>query len=281
MRTIQTSTLIGLVALAAGCSDKPYDPNAPAIDPNAPTVHIVTPTRGTIAGDVQTVTVTGTSSDDVGVVSVTVNDVPAILAPDSTWTATVPVVPGTNLLHAVAKDASNNSGKESRAVVAGPMQALSSKVPNALTAALSAETFAAIAKGTLGISSRPPILTALVAPLNPVINAGAPNGPDCLYVQASITSVSLGTTAFSLVPQAGGLYLDAELDQVVVGMHLDYAAACINGSRDITVGASHVSVMGNLHRRRRREQLPGHPLSTASNVTLTGFRSSALRHSLR
>ena len=71
MRTIHT-TLFALIALGA-CTDKPYagDPDAPAIDPNAPHIHILTPTRGTIAGDVKTITVTGNAADDVGVVSVT------------------------------------------------------------------------------------------------------------------------------------------------------------------------------------------------------------------
>ena len=110
--------VVALIA-AAGCTDKAYDPKAPAIDPNAPRVHITTPARGTIAGDVHTVTVTGTATDDTAVASVTVNDVPATLAADGTWSASVPVTAGTNLLHAIAKDAQGNAGKESRAVVAG------------------------------------------------------------------------------------------------------------------------------------------------------------------
>jgi len=77
-----------------------------------------------------------------------------------------------------------------------------------------------------------------------VYSAGAPNGPDCLYGMASITSVSVGTVSISLLPQPGGLYLDAEIDALDIGMHLDYAAACIDGSRDITVGADHLSVSG-------------------------------------
>ncbi len=59
--------LLALISIAA-CADNAYDPDAPAIDPNAPRVHITSPARGTIAGDVQTVTVTGTASDDSGVI---------------------------------------------------------------------------------------------------------------------------------------------------------------------------------------------------------------------
>src|SRR6202020_2061841 len=113
---MRTLTLVGLIALA-GCSDHPYDPNAPAVDPNAPVIHITSPDRGYFAGDVQMVTVTGTATDDTAVASVTVNDAPATLNSDGTWTAQVPVTAGTNLLHAIALDSSNNAGKESRSVV--------------------------------------------------------------------------------------------------------------------------------------------------------------------
>jgi hypothetical protein len=244
---MHTFKIVGLIALAsaAGCSDHPYDPGGPAIDPNAPVVHITSPSRGFFAGNVQMVTVTGTATDDTAVAGVTVNDVPATLASDGTWTAQVPVVAGTNLLHAVATDSSQNTGKESRSVVAGPTSPIASIVPNAITAALSAQTFNAIGRGAAGYIKTAD-LEAVIAPSNPVINDGAPNGPDCLYVQGSITSMTVGDASIALVPQTGGLALDAELKTVHIGMHLQYAAACINGSRDITISATNVSVKGNL-----------------------------------
>ena len=238
--------ILGLIVLAsAGCSDHPYDPSGPAIDPNAPTIHISSPALGTFAGDVQMVTVTGDAEDDVAVASVSVNDVPATLNADGTWTAQVPVVAGTNLLHAVATDSSNNTGKASRAVVAGQTIPVASIVPNAITAALSAQTFAALGKGAAGYLQTAD-LESIIAPSNPVIDDGAPDGPDCLYVQGSITSMTVGGASIALVPQTGGLALDAELSNVNIGMHLDYAAACIDGSRDITIAATQVSVKGNL-----------------------------------
>jgi hypothetical protein len=256
--------ILGIAALA-GCTDKPYDPNAPAIDPTAPRVHITTPERGTIAGDVHTVTVTGTATDDTAVASVTVNDVPATLAADGTWTATVPVKAGTNLLHAIAKDAQGNAGKESRAVVAGPMVALAQDVPQAITATLSAQTFNAIGKGTAGF-----LTSGDLAPMlgtAPVMDLG--NGPDCLYAKAWITSVTFGDADVTLAPQDGGLWLDVELDQANIGMHLEYAAACVDGSRDITIGASHISVSGNM-----TVGVAGHDFDIHldnPNVNITGF----------
>jgi hypothetical protein len=258
------AALIGIAALA-GCTDKPYDPNAPAIDPNAPRVHITTPERGTIAGDVHTVTVTGTATDDTAVTSVTVNDVPAALAADGTWTATVPVTAGTNLLHAVAKDAQGKTGKESRAVVAGPMASLAQEVPQAITATLSAQTFSAIGKGTAGFLTSGDL--ASMVGTAPVMDLG--NGPDCLYAKAWITSVTFGGADVTLAPEDGGLWLDVELDNANIGMHLEYAAACVDGARDITVGASHVSVSGNM-----TVGVAGHAFDIHfdnPNVNITGF----------
>ncbi|HEY1815737.1 MAG TPA: hypothetical protein VGG74_25485 [Kofleriaceae bacterium] len=264
---MRTLTIIGLIALA-GCSDHPYDPNAPAVDPNAPVVHITSPDRGFFAGDVQVVTVTGTATDDTAVASVTVNDTPATLNADGTWTAQVPVTAGTNLLHAIALDPSNNAGKESRSVVVGPTSPVSTTVPNAITAALSAQTFAALGTGA-GNYIKTADLESLISSSNPVLNDGAPNGPDCLYVQGSITSMTIGDAQISLVPQTGGLALDAELSNVNVGMHLDYAAACINGSRDITIAATHISITGNMAIGVASGQFA--ITLDSPDVTLTGF----------
>ena len=78
--------VIAAVGVASAC-DNPYDPDAPAIDPDAPRVHITTPALGTNAGQVGTVTVTGTVTDDSGVASVKVNDTTASVATDGTFTA--------------------------------------------------------------------------------------------------------------------------------------------------------------------------------------------------
>jgi len=239
-----TTALIAIGVVA--CADNAYDPNAPAIDPNAPRVHITSPTRGTIAGDVHMVTVTGTVTDDSGAVAeVKVNDVVATLAADNTFTASVPVTAGTNLLHAVAKDAQGNVGKESRAVVAGPMATLARHIPDGITATLSAQTIDAIARGAAGFI-KTGNLTAAIAPMNPVVNVGAPTGPDCLYGQAHITSLTVSDADILMSPQTGQIFMSAELTNPRVGMHLQWAVGCLDGSRDIVVTASKISVQGNL-----------------------------------
>ena len=237
-------SIAALIVETGACTDHPYDPGAPAIDPDAPSVHITSPRRGTFAGNVKTLVVTGTASDDTRVASVQVNGIEAALDGAGGWQATIPLGVGTQLIHAVARDAQGNVGKESRAVVAGPMQLIATGVPRAISAAMSAQTFDAISRGVTGFL-RTGDLEAIIAPHNPVIAVGG--GPDCLYAQASITRMSVGSaTSVSLVPHSSGLALDVELDRVAIGMHLRYAAACFDGSRDITVGASHIKVGGTL-----------------------------------
>ena len=235
-------TLFALIAIA-GCADKPYDPNGPAIDPRAPRVHITSPMRGTIAGDVQMIKVIGTVTDDSGsVASVTVNDVAATVTGEM-FTAEVPVGAGTNLLHAIAKDKQGNVGKESRAVVAGPMSTLARHVPDGITATLSAQTFDAIGRGAAGFIESDNLMTSIQG-LNPVVDVGG--GPDCLYGQARITSMSVGDADILMSPQVGGVFMSGELQNVRVGMHLDWAVACADGSRDVVISASRVSVQGIL-----------------------------------
>ncbi len=237
--------VLGLIGSLTAC-DQAYSPDAPAIDPTAPRVHITSPARGTFAGDVTTVMVTGTAIDDTSVASVTINGVTAALDAAGNFTASVPVTAGTNLLHAIAKDGQGNTGKETRAVVAGPLTEIASTVTSAITASMSSQTFDALGRGLTGYVTTAN-LTALIAPANPVVNVGAPDGPDCLYAQAHVTSFQLGNTSkITLTPRPGGLYLDAELDAVHVGTHLQWAVACVSGSRDATIAATHVKVAGML-----------------------------------
>jgi hypothetical protein len=232
--------LAGLVGSLTGCDD-PYDPDAPAIDPDAPRVHISAPRRGTFAGDVETLLVTGTVSDDTSVV-LQVNGVDAVVSGDGSWQAKVPVATGTQLLHAVARDQQGNVGKESRAVVVGPLESIATAVPQAITAALSAQAFHAIGRGITGFL-RTADLAAVVAPFNPVIDAG--DGPDCAYAQASVTGVSVGSeTSVSLLPQRGGLVVAVDLADVVIGVRVRYSVACFDGGRDVTVRASRLRITG-------------------------------------
>jgi Glucodextranase, domain B len=238
-----TAALIVFAAAGAAC-DNAYDPDAPAIDPNAPRIHITSPERGTFAGAVQTIEVKGNVVDDTAVTSVTVNDTPATVNPDGTFSVIVTVEPGTNLLHAVAKDAQGNTGKETRAVVAGKLSSIDRTITQAITASLSAQTFNAIGTGA-GKFIQDTNLTSMVTPMNPVVDYGTENGvPDCLYAQAHITGLDVGKAKVSLAPQAGGLYMDATLENVRMDTHLQWAVSCLDGSKNVGIGASKIRVKG-------------------------------------
>lgn len=272
MRQLSTrfGILAALVSLTTGC-DSEYDPNAPAIDPTAPRVHIIEPARGTFAGDVSQVMVKGITTDDSGVVSsVTVNGVPAVVNADGTFEATVPVDAGTNLLHAIAKDAQNNTGKETRAVVAGALEPISSTVPQAITAAMTAQTFDALGQGLTGYLTGANLQT-IVEPMNPVVDAGTTAGqPDCLYAQARITNTTIGSASkIIFAPQVGGIWVDATLDRPRIASHLQWAVSCLDGSRDVTISASKIKISGMMTVGIKAGQFDIH--FDNPNVQITGF----------
>ena len=269
MRHTASIAIVGtLIASLAAC-DAPYDPDAPAIDPNAPRVHILSPERGTFAGDVATVEVRGTALDDTMVTSVTVNGVAAVVEEDGSFHATVPVTPGTNLLHAVAKDPQGNTGKETRAVVAGKLSTLDRMVPKGITATLSAQTFDALGRGAAGFLAQGD-LQALIAPANPVVDLNTTDGePDCNYGQAYVTGVDVGAADVQLVPQTGGIGLDVTLDSVAIASHLQWALLCIDGSRDAIATASKLKIRGML---KVGVSAGGFAIRLeGTNVTLTSF----------
>lgn len=237
-------TLFAVVAVVGGCSVDSKEPDDFVLDRSAPRVEIVSPARGTIAGDVTHVLVTGTASDDSGVVaSVTVNGVTATLGADGAWLARVPVAPGTTLLHAVAVDDEGNRGDRTRAIVAGPMVSLDRHVAQSIQANVSAQALLAIGHKTEAFVENGGLLMA-AQDMNPVVDIGA--GPDCLYGQASITSLTVGDSNVVTAPTNEGILVSAVLDDVRVGMHLQFAVSCVEGSRDIELSAEHVNVQGLL-----------------------------------
>ncbi len=230
------------VAVVGACSFESKPPDDFVLDRNAPSVEIESPIRGTIAGDVTHVLVTGTASDDRGVVaSVTVNGVPATLGDDGAWIAQVPVVPGTTLLHAIAVDDEGNQGERTRAVVAGPMVDLDRHVEQSIHASVSAQALLAVGHDTEALIENGGLLI-VAQDMNPVVDIGG--GPDCLYAQASITSLTVGDANVLTAPTNDGIMVSAVLDDVHVGMHLSWAVSCIDGSRDIELSAQRVNVQG-------------------------------------
>lgn len=243
-RTIRAAGLLPslLLAAAAGCSDSAPEDTTPT-DVDAPGLTITSPERGTVAGAVQTVTVTGTATDEMGIASVTVNGVPATIAADGSFTATIDVYPGTNLIRTIAYDAAGNTATDTRAAMAGTMQPMSMPLPDSVLATLSTDTFAAIGDATSTYVENAD-LAAMAATANPVVDAG--NGPDCLYAQANINTFLLSNADINLAPAPGGLWLTADLSDVYVQLDGHYAVACIDGNDDVFMSADGVAITGFL-----------------------------------
>jgi hypothetical protein len=264
---MKLQTLFVLLAVFGGCFVDEKAPSEPAFDRDAPTLHIVSPARGTFAGDVSHVVVSGTAADQGNTVAqLVVNGVPATLAPDGSWTVEVPVLPGTNLLHAIALDAQGNQGAETRGIVAGPMVGLDRHVGDGIRATLSAPALSALGRGTATFIEAGGLMTA-VQGLNPVVDVGG--GPDCLYAQASITSLTVGDSDVLMGSNDRGVLVSAVLEDVKVGMHLQWAVSCFDDSRDVVVTAQRVNVQGLL-----AIGVVDHKLDVKfdeSNVQLTGL----------
>jgi hypothetical protein len=58
--------------------------------------------------------------------------------------------------------------------------------------------------------------------------------------------MDVGKSTISLAPQAGGLYIDATLETIRMDTHLQWAVSCLDGSRNVAVGASKIRVRGML-----------------------------------
>lgn len=235
-------TLFALAIALAGCTVDSVD-DAPAFDHDAPRVRIETPARGTAAGDVTHVLVTGTVSDDSGsVASLTVNGVAAVLGDDGSWAADVPVVAGTNLLRAIATDAQHNRGELTRAVSVGPTVTLGQRVTSGVQTTVSAQSLGALGRDAASFIAAGGLMP-VAADMNPVVTART---SDCQYATASITSLTVGDADVRLEPATGGIAVTTVVDNAVIGTHLAWMDSCTAGMTDATLTAQRVVVHGVL-----------------------------------
>lgn len=233
---------VAALGLAAGC-DAPLADD-PAIDPEAPVVRISSPARGAYLGDVASVVVTGAVLDESPIRSLTINGEPVTLTADGSFSATLPIAPtGTSLFTAEAIDVDGNVGRETRAFSSGPLLATGLRSRDAVTAAISDTAFLAIGNAAASLIANSD-LGAWIAPSNPVLRAGSPDGPDCLFGEVSIGKLDVASASIELLPTAGGLELVAELRGVTVPMHLRYAALCADGQSDVAMTATKVRIAG-------------------------------------
>ena len=234
--------LIATSLLASACTSGPSAPTEP------PVLQVTSPERSLIQDHAGQLVVTGTvapNSKGAAVSKVMVNNVPAVVGADGTFTAVLDIKPGATLIHTEATAADGGLATDTRSVEAGELRAQGAQIDNAITAALSTQAFA-----KLGDAAGPLIknmdMQALLAPMQPMMHSGDADGEDCLFARLYVDNLTMSDAKIQLTPVDGGLQFYAELDGLDVPGHMRYAAACVSGSNTVDVSATKVSIAGTL-----------------------------------
>lgn len=225
---------------AVGCE------SGPGMAKEPPVLAVTSPIRSMVQGQAGRITVTGTAAPaargGAAVTKVMVNNVEATLGADGSFTAAIDVAQGATLLETVATGADGASATDTRAIQAGQLRPVGTSIDRAITAALSADTFARIsaAAGPLVKSVDMP---ALLAPLQPMVSLGDSLG----NLKLSVTDLKLSDIKISLAPVAGGLSFSAEIDGLDVPARVDFAGTLVpDGSTTVDLVADQVTVSGTL-----------------------------------
>jgi hypothetical protein len=218
------------------------------MQPDPPLLKVTSPQRSLIQDRAGDIVVTGTVAPNPtgeAVASVTINDTRATINADGTFSATIQVPVGATLIHTVATDAAGGLATDTRSVVAGERRAPGSNIQNAVGAAISANAFGRIGEAATTLIKSANLM-ALIAPLNPVVHAGDEAGPDCLYAQAFVDSVTISDAKITLTPVNGGLQVSATLDQPRITGRTRHAVACIDGASTFDIRATSATIGGVL-----------------------------------
>ncbi|HWU87703.1 MAG TPA: hypothetical protein VN253_10535 [Kofleriaceae bacterium] len=213
--------------------------------PPPPELRVTSPKRGMVQGDAGRITVQGTAlpgSSGAAVAKVTVNKVPATLTADGSFTAVVDVAAGATLLETVATSADGGSATDARAVQVGQLRPVGSNIERAVTASLSADSFARLsaAAGPIVKSTN---IAALLAPLQPMANLG----DSLANLKLSITKLTLADAKFKLTPVDGGLEFFAELGGLSVGANVAYGGTLVpDGATSVNATADKITIAGTL-----------------------------------
>jgi hypothetical protein len=216
--------------------------------PQGPVLKVISPERSTIRSGAGQLVVTGTvqpNEDGSLVKSVKVNDVPAVVGPDGSFQATININPGATLVTTEAVAENGGKATDTRSVEAGELRMPGANIENALSVAISKNAFSKIAGAASGMIKTTDFKTML-APMNPMVHVGDENGEDCLFARAFIDDFKMSNATITMVPVNGGLSFSAKLDGLDVPGRMRYAALCANGSNNIRVTATSVTVKGTL-----------------------------------
>jgi hypothetical protein len=232
------NTLVTGLAIIAACTGSPGGLKDP------PVLTVSTPARSTVQSSAGMVSVSGMvtpNAQGTTVQKVMVNDVPATLNPDGSFSANIQIEQGATLIHTIATDAAGSTASDTRSIEAGALHAPGSMVPNAITADISAPAFGKIANFASSLIKQENF-GKLLAPMQPMLNTGG----SCLGARGYIDNLTMTNAVITLVPVQGGLSFSAEIDGLDVTGHADFDVACISGSDTFEVTADKVVVSGTL-----------------------------------
>jgi hypothetical protein len=267
---IALAVMASITATGPGCETGP----APAREP--PILTVTSPARSLIRGTAGPLMVSGTvAPNDHGdaVDQVLVNNVQATLTADGKFHALIDVPEGATLIHTVARDAAGATATDTRAVHAGELRAVGAAIPSAITAAMSADTFAKISRAA-GPILKGIDMKALLAPLNPMVHVDDPDGEDCAFARVFVDDLKFSDIRLALAPVAGGLAFSAEIDGLDVPGRARYAVLCARFSNTLRITADRIAIAGTLG--VTPSGMAGFTTKlTNPRVTVTGFHLSA------
>jgi hypothetical protein len=165
---------------------------------------------------------------------VLVNNVQATIGSDGAFSAQIEVSEGATLIETVARDTDGITATDTRAVEAGQLRAVGTDITRAVTAAMSADTFAKLSAAA-GPIIKGLNLGAMIAPLQPMVHWDDPNGEDCEFARVFVDDIKFSDIKISLAPVQGGLAFSAEIDKLDVPGHARYAVACLSGSNTLQI----------------------------------------------
>jgi hypothetical protein len=259
-----------ITATGTGCETGP----APAKEP--PVLTVMSPARSLVRNTAGPLLVSGTvAPNDRGdaVEKVLVNNVLATLTPDGKFHALIDIPEGATLIQTVARDAAGATATDTRAVHAGQLRAVGANIPSAITAAMSADTFAKISRAA-GPILKGVDMKAMLAPLQPMVHVDDPDGEDCAFARVFVDDLRFSDVRLSLAPVAGGLSFSAEIDQLDVPGRARYAVLCVHGSNTLRITADRIAIAGTLD--VTPNGMAGFTTRLSNpRVTVTGFHLSA------
>lgn len=227
-----------LAAGAGACADRGLSEEAP-ISSKGPRLDVRSPARGSILQSGNSVEIKGTVSDDTGIAKLTVNGNIIKPSDDGSFTAVTAASPGITLLHTVATDKDGNQQSDTRAVLSGNLVPVETAVKDALVVNLDRNAWR-IAGELAGRGLAKLDVEAMLKDLNPLVNLPVP----CLGARVDIEHVRKGAVKIQLTPVVGGLEVYAEVDDIDVGLKVDYDVGCNKGTAYPQVTAKNFSISG-------------------------------------